>query len=366
MKTALTLLMAIHGLIHLMGFAKAFGLAEIKELTLSISKPFGILWLLTFLLFICSSYLYFQKNNQWWIIGIIAVLISQILVFYFWKDAKFGTAVNLIILVAVTIGYGNWSFENKYKNDVAGALDQTENIPVELISENDLNHLPPPVQKYLRYVGIVGKPKVNNAKIVFSGKMREKGKDFFPFTSEQYNFMERPSRLFFMKAKVKGITTNGYHVYKNKSAGMHIKLLSLIPVVDWKAETGEEGFKTETVTFFNDMCLLAPGALIDRKIKWEDINETSARAIFSNKGVEISAVLYFNKKGQLINFISDDRCAMESGSLKNYRFSTPVGNYTTINGYNLCSYGEAVWHYPEGEFVYGEFNIMNVMYNVKE
>ena len=46
-------------------------------------------------------------------------------------------------------------------------------------------------------------------------------------------------------------------------------------------------------------------------------------------------------------------------------FSTPFSEYKKQNGYNLMSYGEAIWHYPEGNFIYGKFNLNDVRYNVK-
>ncbi len=366
MKTILTILTAIHGAIHLMGFVKAFELAEIKELTLPVSKPFGVLWLLAFLLFIVTCYLIYQKNSQWWIVGILSVFISQLLIFYFWEDAKFGSIANAIILAGVIAGYSSLRFENTYRKDVASTLATIQHRPQEMILESDLARLPAPVQNYLWHTGVVGKPKIKNVKIVFEGEMREKGKDFFRFTSEQYNFFQDPARLFFMRANFKGLPTAGYHRYKNNTAGMHIKLLSLVPVVNMETTADEEMFKTETVTFFNDLCLFAPAALIDPKITWEAIDDHHARAIFTNKGTSIKATLYFNDEGQLINFISEDRSAITPDGLKKYRFSTPASQYKNINGYNLCTYGEATWQYPDGPFVYGKFYVQDVVYNVAE
>ena len=37
--------MLAHGLIHLMGFTKAFGFADIEQLTQDISRPAGLFWL---------------------------------------------------------------------------------------------------------------------------------------------------------------------------------------------------------------------------------------------------------------------------------------------------------------------------------
>ena len=122
-------------------------------------------------------------------------------------------------------------------------------------------------------------------------------------------------------------------------------------------------FESETVTMFNDMCFLAPPTLIDERIEWEPVDSTTARAQFTNQGTTISATLYFNEAGQLVNFSSDDR--YDINAMKKYRFTTPLQDYQAINGYRLPNYGEAVWHYPEGPFVYGKFWVKNISYNVE-
>ena len=101
-------------------------------------------------------------------------------------------------------------------------------------------------------------------RVVFDGEMRDKGRDFFKFTSSQYNFFENPARLFFMKANMYGTTVPGYHCYQNATASMQVKLLGLFNVVNVK---GNEMNKAETVTLFNDMCLMAPASLIDTRIE---------------------------------------------------------------------------------------------------
>lgn len=72
----------------------------------------------------------------------------------------------------------------------------------------------------------------------------------------------------------------------------------------------------------------------------------------------------------LIKFLSlfsivnetDDRYV--SSTMEQIRFSTPVSDYKMINGFLLPSYGEAIWHYPEGKFVYGKFWVRDIKYNV--
>ena len=360
MKIFFSFIVIIHGLIHLLGFAKAFGLGNITQLSKEISKPLGLLWLTTFLLFLIALILFILKKEQWCFIGIIAIIISQVLIFVVWQDAKFGTIINVFILLITILAWGNIHFEKSFRNDVEVNLDRIKTLSTELLTEADLKHLPTPVQLYLRYAGVINKPKVNNFRVTLEGEMRDKGKEYFPFISEQYNFIDKPTRLFFMKGKMFGLIVPGYHKYSNAKAKMDIRLFGLFSIVK---HSGEIMDKTETVTLFNDMCLLAPATLIDKRIKWKTINDAIVKANFSNQNITISAKLCFNNQGQLINFFSEDRTAV--ADMKQYLFSTPIYEYKKIKGINLMSYGEAVWHYPDGKFIYGKFKLKDIEYNYK-
>jgi hypothetical protein len=191
--------------------------------------------------------------------------------------------------------------------------------------------------------------------------MREKGKAWFPFTSEQYTFIPVPSRLFFMKARIKGVSVWGYHSYRPQKAKILIKLLSLIPVV--RVETPEL-YPTETVTFFNDVCLFAPGALADPRIRWEPLDHSSVKATLSVGELSVSAQLYFDAEGNLVNFRSEDR--RDITDMRSMPFTTPVGPYRDYGEYRLPSGGEAIWHYPDGAFTYGKFRLKSIAYNLED
>ena len=92
MKFLLLILIVFHGLIHLLGFAKAFHLAAVTQLAQPISKANGALWLVAALLFVLAALLWWFKNDTWWLFAAVATLVSQYLIFTSWQDAKFGTA----------------------------------------------------------------------------------------------------------------------------------------------------------------------------------------------------------------------------------------------------------------------------------
>ena len=358
-KYGFIFLVVIHGLIHLLGVAKAFSPESVTQLTHDISIPAGLLWLLTAVLLVATAVLFALKVDYWWLIGLVALLLSQVLIATNWTDAKFGTIPNIIMLVVILLTMGSYFFEKNYQTDVTTNLHTNRSTATEIITEADIKSLPVVVQQYLIYSGSVGKPKVNNMKITFQGEMRDKSREYFAFRSEQYNFFNEPARLFFMKAKIFGLTIPGYHKYVNAKASMDIRIFGLISVAKHQAGALD---KAETVTVFNDMCMMAPATLIDKRIVWQEIDSQSTKATFTNRGISISAMLYFNDSHQLTNFVSDDRTDINEA--KQYRFSTPVSGYKNFNGYNLPSYGEAIWHYPDGAFTYGKFNLAEIRYNI--
>ncbi len=93
-KIIFSFVIVVHGLIHLLGFVKAYDLAPVEQLTEDISKTAGLSWLLVCLLFLVTVFLYFTENNAWWIVGTAAVIISQLLIILSWSDAMYGTIAN--------------------------------------------------------------------------------------------------------------------------------------------------------------------------------------------------------------------------------------------------------------------------------
>ena len=248
--------------------------------------------------------------------------------------------------------------ERSWRKDVQQLLHKTRSEHAGILSEEDLLHLPEPVQHYIRSSGAVGQPRPRCMRVVLEGEMRGRSQDWFSFRAVQYNFFKSPARLFFIKARILGLPVPGYHRYLEAKASMDIRLAGLLPLV---YKSGEMMDQAETVTFLNDACLMAPAFLADPGLEWEAIDGFSSRVIFSNRSLRVSAILEFNNTGQLVNFYSDDRYEVNEG--KRYPFSTPCRQYRDFGGYTLASEGEAVWQYPDGPFIYGRFRTISIDYN---
>ncbi len=363
MKIFLFVLLSIHGLVHLLGFAKALYPARINSLRQPISRPAGALWLIVALLFICSALLFALQNDVWWIVCIAALVCSQGLIVRSWTDAKFGTIANALILVPLIFTVLNTlpsSYQNRYRAEVNRRIIQLTDM--SSIKEEDLAGIPPPVQNYLRRAGVVGREKVAIFRAVFHGTMqRTLSGSWMRVSGEQHNFFGDRARLFYIKGSLYGLPFEGLHSYTGDSATMLIKAASLVQVGDAR---GKEMTRGETVTMFNDMCFLAPATLIDTTIHWKMVDSLTVDATFTNRDNTISARLFFDKNGLLINFRSNDRYLSEDGSsYSNVPWSTPITSYREIGGRRLPASAEAVWHMPDGDIPYAKYTFDEIEYN---
>jgi len=234
--------------------------------------------------------------------------------------------------------------------------------PASTVLETDLAGLPLVVQVFLRRVGVVGKPRVRNLRALFRAEFRRSSTaKWMPASAEQYNSYDPPARLFFMRARQLGIPFDAFHRYIGEAATMEVKVLGVIPVV---AAGGPEMTQSETVTMLNDMCFLAPAALLDADISWQAIDEGQVRATFTNAGKTVSAVLSFDDHGDLVGFLSHDRYQSDGRSHRLLPWSTPLSGHRDFGGYRLPAKGEARWQEPSGEWAYGRFLLLEIAYNV--
>lgn len=352
MKWLFAGLLLVHGLIHLMGFAKAFGYAELPQLTAAISRPMGLAWLLAAGLFVVSAAAVVVSPRGWWMVVGAAVAVSQVVIAASWSDAKFGTLVNVMALAGVAWGFasqGPMSFRAQFENEAAERLASA--AAPGPVTEADVASLPSPLRRYLNLNGAVGRPRVRNFHATFSGRIRSGPEaPWMSFVGEQYNFFDPPARLFIMDARMSGLPVDVFHRFVGSEATMRVRVASIYPMVD---ASGPGLTRAETVTLFNDMCVFAPGALVHANVLWRELDDSRVEGTFTHAGTSVRAFLIFGPTGELIDFVSDDRGAVsaDGASITTMRWSTPLGDYRAFGPYRISARGTGRWH-PAGAAAY--------------
>jgi hypothetical protein len=357
-------ILLLHGLIHLMGFAKAFGYAELPQLTRPISRGLGWFWLASTTLLLATAAAVVFWPGGWWWLGAVALLVSQTVIMSSWHDAKFGTFANLVLLIGVLYGFashGPFSLRAEYERRLHQPGPAASR---KLLTEADLAALPEPVQRYVRLSGALGQPRIQNFRATWVGRIRSgPTSPWMTFFAEQFNTLDSPRRFFKMDATMKGLPVDILHAFDERGATMRVKLLSAFSMVDAK---GADLTRAETVTLFNDLCILAPGALVSPRITWGPIDAHSARAHFTLHANTITADLRFNELGELVDFISDDRSAgsPDGRTFTRMRWSTPLRDHARMGPARVATHGGTMWHPASGSWAYGEFNLTSLAYNV--
>jgi hypothetical protein len=247
---------------------------------------------------------------------------------------------------------GNLRGEYQRQLNAEMAKDKESRKPI--ITEADISKLPRPVQRFLQKNGTVGRPRVAGVLVNYDMEMFQKpGSVGMPGPAQQYDGFDPPRRLFFLTTVMKGLPVAVLHDYRGKEATMRVRLSSLLDVIN--IASSSDFARTETVTLLNDLCFFAPSWLTDDRLQWHPVDDHSAAVTFTNGPYNVGATLIFNDSDELVNFVSDDRGALQDdGSLKIMRWSTPMRNYQESDGRWFPTEGEAIWHYPEGEFSYGK------------
>jgi hypothetical protein len=200
-----------------------------------------------------------------------------------------------------------------------------------------------------------------NMRVVMDATMYRKPGAPMRARSVQYSFFGQPTRLFLMEARMFGLPVRALHVYRQAQATFTVRVASTNNIVD---QHGEQISAAETVTVLNDLCLMAPGALVDPRLAWSPVDDRSAAVTFANGPRVVTATLVSNDRDELVDFWSDDRPDSSTGTFVPMRWSTPVTEYRDVEGRHLLHSGGAAYHRPDGPFTYGEFTMRSIQYDV--
>lgn len=126
-RAAMVVVIVAHGLVHLLGTRLTAGAAAA--------------WLAAAVLLAAAGVLLAVGSRWWWVVGAVAVALSQGLILTSWSDARAGSAVNVVVLVAVLYGFasqGPTSPRAEYRRRAGEAV--AEVVPDGRVMEADLVH----------------------------------------------------------------------------------------------------------------------------------------------------------------------------------------------------------------------------------
>ncbi|MGK5171219.1 DUF6544 family protein [Geodermatophilus sp. CPCC 205761] len=236
-------------------------------------------------------------------------------------------------------------------------------VSVDAVTEADLDGLPPAAVRYLRAMGVVGRPRTWSLRAHFAGRFR-RGPDqaWMPCDAWQYNSAVEVARLYRIRLVMGRVVPMwGWDTYRGGSGRMRGKVLDLVTVADGSGPEFDIG---ELTTWLDDALLLAPGMLLGTRTTWEAAGDDGFRVSLADAGHTVGAEVFLDADGRPRDVRTEDRWADLPGGLTRAPWSTPVQGWTAVDGLPRMTGGAAVWHLPDGEFRYGEMTLVDLRLDV--
>lgn len=361
MKTAFLIVLFIHAVAHLPGFLKAFHFTDNLQLSTYVPRSLGMLWLFCALLFLVVFALFFLNKSWWPFFAVAAVILSQTLIMMSWQEAKYGTILNIIVLLVSVPALGHYHFEKMTEREAKSIVENIPKEPVEPITTENFAHLPQIVQKWLVNSGMEGKSDIVSVRLKQKGEMKTKpDSKWMPFTAKQYYDVKNPAFVWTTEVSLfPGIQLAGRDKFMNGEGEMQIKLLSLVNVVE---EGKNERVNTGTMLrFLGEICWF-PAAALNNYIQWEEVGATSAKATFVYNDEEVSGIFTFSQAGEFVSFEAERYYGGGQEAGKETWF-IEAESYKEFEGVIIPAVCRVTWKLPEGDFNWLNLEITELEYN---
>lgn len=268
--------------------------------------------------------------------------------------------VAFVVLVVILFNLGNLQMNRKIQREI-NALVKDITTSGERITEEDLEALPQPVQKWLTQIGVVGKEPIDSAYFKQTGQLRLNSDQQWmtPF-AEQYVNVQQPGFLWHVDiAMMPILNTKGRDLFTNGEGFMEIKIGSLIPVVNEKpsAKLNESAL----ARFLLEIPMYPTAALKDY-ISWEEIDDNSAMATMKYKGLETSATFVFADNGELLR-VEAMRYKETDDAAERLLCIGKITAHEEVDGIKIPSKIEISWILDEGEFTWYKIEMYDIKFN---
>ncbi|MGV8084025.1 MAG: DUF6544 family protein [Coriobacteriia bacterium] len=252
-----------------------------------------------------------------------------------------------IIMIFFNIPYSPAS--TQFQKTVSEKLKTAENT-ADVFTKEDIANLPTPVQRYFRYCGYLGSPKMTYMRASLGDVDFVMPEDrILRIDYQQFNLVTRPERYALISSSLYGIPFEGLDTLDNGKGGMRGTLAKIIPLFD---QRGEAMDRACLVTWLAE-CLLVPDAALQDFVSWEPVDDTRAKGTVTWEGVSVSGVFTFAETGELLDFRTSDRTAIGmDGKETKADWSALFRHYHSVNGLLQPEVIQSVWHYEKGDCVY--------------
>lgn len=265
-----------------------------------------------------------------------------------WSLIIIAGVIVVMLLVVIT---GSVTFRATISKEVARLMPPDKKAYPKVIRAEQLNHLPEPVQRYMRYARVVDKPEITRLLINQKGEIRtDRDQRWMPFKARQYISVTRPG--FLWQANSFPILVRD--MFDGNTGSMRINFLGLHNLAIAESREIDQG---SLMRYLSEM-VWYPSAFLQKEITWKSADYNSATAEITTGRTTVSGTFHFNTMGAIESFTAR-RYREIHGSYELDNWLSRVEEYREAEGYMIPFKGSISWELPEGNLDYSRYEITN-------
>jgi hypothetical protein len=264
------------------------------------------------------------------------------------------TVLGLVSLGAAATVVGRMVLERRIAGEIDALLADAQPAPSTTVSEADLQRLPEPVRRWLRYAQVVGTQRPTTVRLRQEGDFQLEGRGWRPYQAEQYFTTNPPGFLWEASFKMAPlVSVVGRDQYRGGEASLQMRVLSLVPVAN---KTGGGLNQGDLLRYLGELQWFPAAALADY-ISWEPLEADVVRATMRYAGVTASMTFRFGVGGRLL-----EERAIRYNDVRGRNESWVNRNDADGEFGGLCVpvVGEARWEYDSGPSPYIRWRVTDL------
>jgi hypothetical protein len=281
-----------------------------------------------------------------------------------------GLIIAIGVLAVAALGltaYGNARWAEATRT-LLGRLEAARLPPTAShYDASELEGLPAPVQSYFRAVLKDGQRLITAATVQHTGtfNVSQTGEQWKPFKSQQWVVTGRPGFLWAARMEiVPGLAVRAHDAYIGGEGMLRVAVLGLFAMADLHGP-GDIA-QGELMRFFAEAAWYPTALLPSPGVRWEAVDEYSAKATLVDGTLSLTMLFSFNDAGLIESLHVDARAATVGNTIVMIPWEARLSNYQECNGMLVPLSGEASWLPPQGPRPYWRGTIASLAYEFSE
>ena len=272
-----------------------------------------------------------------------------------------GIMISGTLLFLITNSY---AMNRMVAREIEELIAETTQATVKTFSYEILEGLPDPVQRYFRYALKDGQEYIRCARMKAVGEFRRPvTPNWAAFQTQSYVTTDHPALIFDAVMRQNAfIWFDVRDKYVHGKGGMHVNLFSGFNVL--KESDVRELNITALLRWAGEAVMYPTALLPSEYMRWEPLDEQSARVIITDGNNTGAYRVYFNAVGEIIRYESDDRYDRIDGIYQRVGSIAYRSHYKEINGINVPTKFLIVRILPDG--IHEEFwkgDVTDIQFN---